>query len=160
MKDTILTYTANDVEFIKTKGCDKSWVLNKNRAENCAYLVCCHSRGADKRSAFLVGRKSDISFVCIDDSGNKRWAIEISEYASIDLPNVWEGWRNPVRYTTLEELGIDLSTLKFEKIQKIEKEEKQTEIKEIPPLSIEQAKEGISKKFDISPDQIEIVIKG
>ena len=66
----------------------------------------------------------------------------------------------PVRYTTLEELGIDPSTLKFEKIQKIEKEEKQTEIKKISPLSIEQAKEGISNFFDIPPDQIEIVIKG
>lgn len=156
MKDTILTYTANDVEFIKTKGCDKSWVLNKNRAENCTYLVCCHSRGANKRSAFLVGRKSKIRYVCIDDSGNKRWAIEISEYATIDLPDVWEGWHNPVHYTTLEDLGINPSTLKFEKIQKVEK---QTET-EIQPLSIEQAKEGISKKFDIAPEQIEIVIKG
>ena len=160
MENTILTFTANPLPFIKSKGCDKSWVLNTNRADNCTYLVCCHSRGANKGSAFLVGRKSDISFVCIDDSGNKRWAIEISEYASIDISDVWGGWQNPVHYTTLEELGINPSTLKFEKIQKIEKEEEQTEITEIPPLSIEQAKEGISKKFDISPDQIEIVIKG
>lgn len=148
MENTVLTYTKNDLEYIKSTGCDRSWVLNENRASSCKYLVCCHSQGAKQRNAFLVGLISQIR-----DTDENRWAIHISEYASIDIPDVWQGWRNPVRYTTLEELGIDPSTLKFEKLQK-------SEIKEIPPLSIDQAKEGISKKFDISPDQIEIVIKG
>lgn len=151
MENTVLTYTHNDLEYIKSKGCDDSWVLNQNRAGSCEYLVCCHSQGANKRNAFLVGLISRIRHV-----EEKRWAIHISKYASIDIPNIWKGWQNPVHYTTLKELGIEPSVLKFEKIEQEEK----TEIQEIPPLSIKQAKEGISKKFNISPDQIEIVIKG
>ncbi len=29
------------------------------------------------------------------------------------IPEKWGEWRNPVKYTTLEELGIDLDKLKF-----------------------------------------------
>lgn len=150
MENTVVTFTRNDLEYINLKGCDDSWVLNQKRAESCKYLVCCHSQGAKQRSAFLVGLINKVNLV-----GGNRWAIHISEYATVDVLNIWGGWQNPIRYTTLEELGIDPSTLKFEKIQKIEK---QPEI-EIQPLSIEQAKEGISKKFDIAPEQIEIIIK-
>lgn len=154
MKDTVLTFTANDLQYIKTIGCDHSWVLNNKRAGSCKYLVCCHSGGAKKGHAFVVGLISRIRFVCVDQhSGKDRWAIHISEYASIDIPNVWNGQHNPVRYTTLESLGIDISTLNFEKIQK-------TENSHVPSLSIEQAKEGIAKKFNVSPEQIEILIKG
>lgn len=148
MENTVLTFTANDLQYIKTNGYDDSWVLNENRAGSCTYLVCCHSEGAKKRHAFVVGLISRIR-----ESGEGRWAIHISEYASIDIPNVWKGWRNPVHYTTLEDLGIELSTLRFEKVQKTEKPD-------ISSLSIEQAKEGIAQKFNISPEQIEIVIKG
>lgn len=151
MENTILTYTRHDLEYIKTKGCDDSWVLNNNRAGSCKYLVCCHSEGAKQRNAFLVGLISRIRHV-----DGKRWAIHISQYASIDVPNVWGGWQNPVRYTSLEKLGIDASTLDFQKLL----ENRNIEPMEIPPLSIDQAKIAISKKFDVSPDQIEILIKG
>ena len=154
MEDTVVTFTANDLQYIKTNGCDNSWVLNKDRAGSCKYLVCCHSEGAKKRHAFVVGLISRIRFVCVDQhSGKDRWAIHISEYASIDIPNVWERWHNPVHYTTLKSLGIDISTLNFEKIQK-------TENSHVPSSSIEQAKEGIAKKYNVSPEQIEILIKG
>lgn len=123
MENTVLTYTRNDLEYIKFKGCDDSWVLNENRAGSCDYLVCCHSQGAKQKNAFLVGLISRIFHV-----GGKRWAIHISKYANIDVPNVWGGWQNPVHYTTLEELGIDPSTLKFEKLQDIEKIEMQLKL--------------------------------
>jgi hypothetical protein len=154
MADTIITFTRNQLQEIKAKGCDYSWVLSKDRARACKYLVCCHSEGARQRNAFLVALISGIRFDHVDDSGNKRWAIEISEYASIDIPNVWKkGSRNPVHYTSLEELGIDSSTIKFEKLQESEKSD-------IPLLTIEQAKEGLAKSFNLNTEQIEILIKG
>ncbi len=154
MEDTIITFTVHDLQYIKTHGCDQSWVLNKDRAGSCKYLICCHSEGAKKRNAFIVGLISRIRFVGEDDkSGKDRWAIHISEYASVDIPNVWKGWQNPVRYTSLEKVGIELSDLKFEKIHN-------NKNLDIPPLSIEQAKEGLAKKFNISPEQIDILIKG
>ncbi|MGB7444550.1 MAG: hypothetical protein WA919_26085 [Coleofasciculaceae cyanobacterium] len=94
-------------------------------------------------SWFFAFNRSLSSSSCASGSGR---------YSPSSLPS----WQNPVHYTTLEDLGIDPSTLKFEKIQKVEKQAET----EIQPLSIEQAKEGLSKKFGIAPEQIEIVIKG
>lgn len=82
-ENTVLTYTGHDLEYIKSKGCDHSWVLNQNRAGSCDYLVCCHSQGAKQRSAFLVGLISGVKPV-----DEERWAIHIYEYASVDIPNV------------------------------------------------------------------------
>lgn len=154
MENTITTFTRNQLQEIKAKGCDYSWVLSKDRARACKYLVCCHSEGARQRNAFLAALISGIRFDHVDDSGNKRWAIEISEYASIDIPNVWKkGSRNPVHYTSLDELGIDPSTLKFEKLP-LESGN------DINSLTIEQARQGLAKSFAVSPEQIEITIKG
>lgn len=152
MENTIITYTRNQLQEIKAKGCDYSWILNKQRAEKCKYLVCCHSEGAKKRDAFLVALINRIRQTDDDDKGNARWAIDFSEYVSIDLLNVWGGWQNPIHYTSLEKLGVDPSTLKFEKLQESETN--------IPSLTIEQARQGLAKSFAVNPEQIEILIKG
>jgi hypothetical protein len=152
MADTIITFTRNQLQEIKAKGCDYSWVLNKQRAEKCKYLVCCHSEGAKRRDAFLLALISGIRQVDDDANGKKRWDIEIFEYANIDLPNVWKGWQNPVHYTSLGELGIDSSTIKFKKLPESDNY--------IYSLTIEQARQGLAKSFAVNPEQIEILIKG
>jgi hypothetical protein len=119
MTDTIMTFTENDLETIKTKGGDFDWTVNRDKAGNCEYLVCCHSHGAKRgtaRTAFLVGLISEIvdSEIRADEGKAK---ICISEYAEINIPDVWGGWENPVHYTSLEELGINVSDLKFEKLE-------------------------------------------
>ena len=116
MENAVVTYTHHDLEYIKSKGYDNSWKLNQKRAGYCKYLVCCHSQDARKRNAFLVGLISKVELF-----EEERYAIYISEYASIDIPDVWKGWRYPVHYTSLEDLGIDISTLKFGKIEQEEK---------------------------------------
>lgn len=153
IKDTIVTYTRNQLQEIKNAGCDGSWVLNRDRAGACKYLVCCHSEGAEKGSAFLLGEISRIREEGVDDKGKNRWAIEISKYASINIPKMWGGWQNPVHYSSLEKLDINLSTIEFEKLQ--ESKENDT-----LPLTIEQAKQGLAKNFNLNIEQIEILIKG
>jgi hypothetical protein len=120
MTDTIMTFTENELETIKAKGGDYNWVLNQQNAGNCKYLVCCHSHGAKRgtaRTAFLVGLISKI----VDSetrSDEGRAKICISEYAEIDIPDVWKKiWQNPFKYTSLEELGINVSDLKFQKLE-------------------------------------------
>lgn len=152
MENTIITFTRNQLQEIKEKGYDYSWILNKQRAEKCKYLVCCHSEGAKRRDAFLVALINRIRQVDNDVKGNARWAIDISEYANIDLPNVWQGWQNPVHYTSLDELGIEPSSIRFKKLQESKND--------ISSLTIEQAKQGLAKSFAINPEQIEILIKG
>lgn len=60
------------------------------------------------RSAFLVGR---ISNVIPSPESEGRYLIHFSEYAPVNTPDPWQGDRNPVKYTTLEALGIDPSVL-------------------------------------------------
>jgi hypothetical protein len=93
----------------------------------------------------------------------QRWIIKISEYAVVDYPEAWGEWRNPVKYTTLEELGIDPKKLKFKPMP--------TPTKVLPPpappdrsktgaLTIAEAKAGLALQFGVPPEAIEILIKG
>jgi hypothetical protein len=124
--------------------------LAQDRAKKCKFLVCCSSQGANQKTSFLVGKISGTEFTYTGESGKDRYLVTISEYASIDIPNSWNGQQNPVRYTSLEELGIDLNSLNFEKISKPES----------TSFTIAQAKAGLAKNYGISEDNIEIIIKG
>ena len=150
MNSALQTFTENSLDDIRNRGGDYDWSLNQDRAKKCKFLVCCNSQGSDRKSSFLVGKISGAEFTRKGENGRKRYLIQISEYASIDVPDSWSGQQNPVRYTSLEELGIDLNNLKFEKISKPES----------ASFTIAQAKAGLAKHYGISEDNIEIVIKG
>ena len=83
------------------------------------YLVCTQNRHnpsfrtptAPHRAAFLIGR---ISSVVHSPERHDRWLITISEYLRMQHPEHLGKIRTstlPVWYTTLEELGIDLTAL-------------------------------------------------
>jgi hypothetical protein len=42
--------------------------------------------------------------------------FRISEYAQISIPDAWQGWRNPVHDSSLDELGINLRDLEFDAV--------------------------------------------
>jgi hypothetical protein len=151
MNTALQTFTGNSLEDILNRGGDYDWVLDQDRAKKCKYLVCCSSQGSNRKNSFLVGKISGAEFTYAGEDGkNRRYLITISEYASINIPDSWPGNQNPVRYTSLEELGIDLTNLKFEKVLK--------------PVSssftIAQAKAGLANHYGISEENIEIIIKG
>src|SRR5437870_3373686 len=102
---TVAVFEGNPVERILQVGGSASWVLNPYRVRQQEYLVCARSVDGKepKDSGFLVGKISGI----IPDPNrpdDNRWVIMISEYALIDVPNVWKGWQNPVHYADLESL--------------------------------------------------------
>lgn len=93
----------------------------------------------------------------------QRWIIKISEYALADYPEKWGEWRNPVKYTTLEELGIDLSKLKLTPMPA------PTKVLTPPPppdrpktgaLTIAEAKAGLALQFGVPAEAIDILIRG
>ena len=158
----IQTFTHHAFAEIVNKGGDYEWVLNQKRAETYRYLVCCSSVGVNRGSGFLVGKINGIEFFRVDEKGNNRYQICVSEVAAIDIPNLWSGQQNPVKYTSLEELGIDLSRLNFEDVAEIKSTFNSHQISETEciPLTIQQAKAGLAKKYGVSEDNIEILIKG
>lgn len=117
----VVTFTARPLPWILQDGGSRDWRLDADRARKMEYLVCtqnCHNPDfgapdAPHRSAFLIGRISDVVPSPFEPG---RWLIKISEYTipTPPIPNIWGKsghLRYPIWYTTLEELGIDLSGL-------------------------------------------------
>jgi hypothetical protein len=167
----IAVFTANSRDDILEVGGSVSWVVAEKQARRREFLVCIrNARDVDFHdhephgTAFLVGRISGLEPHGQDKKGMQRWIIKISEYAVVDYPEAWGEWRNPVKYTTLEELGIDLKKLKFKPMPT------PTKFLTPPPppparsktgaLTIAEAKAGLALQFGVPEDAIEILIKG
>lgn len=166
--NTIAVFTGKSLDHILKDGGSQSWVLDRNKAKHHEYLVCCRSgvewvEGPEQQgSAFLVGRISDV-VRSTETAG--RWLVKISAFARVDVPHAWQGWRNPVRYTTLSELGIDPAALLFEQMPDVDPAAQPLPLegsasKEVPPLTIAEAKRGLARTFGVNEDAIEITIRG
>lgn len=166
----IAVFTANSRDEILKVGGSASWVVAEKQARRREFLVCIrNARDVDFHdhephgTAFLVGRISGLKPYGIDKKGMQRFIIEISEYAIVDYPEAWGEWRNPVKYITLEELGVDPKKLKFKPMPE------RTKVLPPPPrpersktggLTIAEAKSGLALQFGVPPEAIEILIKG
>jgi hypothetical protein len=183
----IAVFTAKSKERTFEAGGSQSWVLNRRHARTLPYVVCVRNAhhlesGGDEPhgAAFLVGRVRDIIPSSEADKGDgekgDRWNIAITEYAEINVPDAWKGWRNPVRYTTSEELGIDPTTLEFKPMPPPSASPKNRrdrfswqpgDLVSVNPagetlrkLTIQEAKEGLAATFGVPPEAIEITIRG
>lgn len=173
--DTIIVFTARSPARIVREGGSQSWVLNVGRAKECSYLVCAQNRHNPDHAfedatephgaGFLIGKISKISR-SVEHTDGERWHIGISEYALIDKAGLWQGWRNPVRYTSLDELGIAPRKLKWQPMPEAAVQPAPAPV--MPPtgasstgrMTIEDAKKALAATFGVKPDAIEITIRG
>ncbi|WP_447742942.1 hypothetical protein [Variovorax boronicumulans] len=160
----ICVFTARGRERIFSEGGSKAWVLDSARAARIAYVVCVQNRGfsddwgevtAPAHAAFLVGKLDKVVEVPNESSNKSRYLLTFSEYAEIEVPDAWPGFRNPVWYTTLEEMNIDVSSLRFKPMPK-PGSDKEAEA----PLTIAEAKRRLALHFGVEPDDIEITVRG
>jgi hypothetical protein len=167
----IVLFTSETVETILSRGGTDGWVLSPKRAGTRKYVVCCRKtawnnkkEGIAHRAAFLIGlisglqKKPDSE----NDRGQPRFLIELSEYATFDFERaeVWDkDSRNPVSYKTLGELGIDLRGLKF-KPMPVPAASAKPGSTGVAPMTIADAKKALAATFGISPDDVEITIRG
>jgi hypothetical protein len=180
--EATIIFTAKSVERILREGGTSSWRLDRNHARRCPYAICTRNARADwvegpeaHHSAFLIGRVSDVVRCPAtpenNESPNHRYLIEFSEFARVDMPNVWHGDRNPVRYGTLEDFGIDPEKLTWEKMPPVPavipymSMEIEDDENELPPgpvrgLTMAEAKQGLALTFNVPPSSIEITIRG
>ena len=173
-KDTIVVFTARSPGRIIDEGGSQAWVLNPVRAKLCRWLVCTQNRHNPDHefsdatephgAAFLVGKISAIR-QSSEEGARDRWIIEISEAARVNLPDVWQHWRNPVRYVPLAELGIRVDDLEFQPVTGAEHsraEEGRASPAPWPPatLTISEAKKALAATFGVKPDAVEITIRG
>jgi hypothetical protein len=165
----IMVYTSRSKDEMLAAGGSAAWKLGA-RARQCRYLVCTWNPGGEHaqprtelshREAFLVGLISSIESAPLpDDPG--RSIIRFSQFALLRKPNVWNGHRNPVAYTSLHELGIDPDTLKFEPVPpaSVAPSVPSPVVQFSTPLTIAQAKEALATTYGVSPQAIEITIRG
>jgi hypothetical protein len=178
-EEIAVVFTAKSVGRILREGGTSAWRLDRNHARRCAYVVCTRNTQAAwaegteaHRSAFLVGKISDV-VPCKPTPENheardNRFLIKFSEYAQVNVPEVWTGERNPVKYRSPETLGIDFSALKWEQMPKHASEpealgktvlvDKAGVIER--PLTIAEAKSRLALAFNVQPEAIEITIRG
>lgn len=158
MGEVIEVLTYKSIETILEVGGTQSWTLDRKRAAGCDYVVMC--RNANTRdaegpeahgTAFMVGKVKDV-VPSTDTEG--RWLIQISEYATVNVPDSWEG-RNPVAYwqerdfrKTPEYEGIDFNSLDFRPLPQRER-----------GLTISEAKAGLAIGLNVPESAIEIVIR-
>lgn len=167
--NAVTVFTARGPAVILREGGTQAWVLDPKRVRLCEFAVCTQNRGfkddwgqatEPHQAAFMVGRISEV--VPTPEPGRPgRWLIRFSEYAEVQIPHVWPGARNPVWYTTLEDLGIDLASLTFQPMPEAEV----TSLLEQPsapvrPLNLVEAKQGLAAFFGVNVDDITITIKG
>src|SRR6516164_7105087 len=104
-------------------GGSAAWHLDPARARQCDYVLMTRNarderleRGSTEphRSAFLVGR---LSQVVPDPERPQRYRLKFSDYALVNIPNVWSGNRNPVAYGRLEDFGINPNALDWQPMQ-------------------------------------------
>lgn len=157
MSDTVVVLTSKSIETMFQEGGSGHWVASKDRIERSKYLLAVrhgHSGWSEDdkphNTAFVIGR--NLSVLPGDDD---RIIIGFREYALINEPNVWPGNRNPVAYLNLEDIGIDVSSLKWLPFP----EHQVVEENRAKPLTIEEAKLGLAKALGISKDCIEITIR-
>lgn len=170
-EEVLAVFTAQSVERCLKNGGTQSWKLDRGHAKRCRYVILCRNAytnwGDGKEphgTAFMIGRIADV----VPSRDNKdRWLVTFDQYARIDLPNIWKGWRNPIRYTTFEELGVSLEGIQFQPMPHVDDNPKaehdafsHREDGSQLHLTIAEAKQELAKTFGVSPDAIEITIRG
>ncbi|HWZ42412.1 MAG TPA: hypothetical protein VNW97_03005 [Candidatus Saccharimonadales bacterium] len=115
---------------------------------------------------FLIGKIRDVA-PCAptpenNESPKNRYLIQFSEFEQVSIADVWKGDRNPVKYATLAELGIDTSRLTWEKIPEPDASAiaGPTTRTGPMPLTMAEAKKGLALTFGVTPEAIEITVRG
>ena len=165
--EVMMIFTAKSVESCLEVGGTQSWVLDRAHAKRCKYVILCRNAYTDwgdgkepHGTAFMIGRIYDVVPSTETDG---RWLVKFDKYARLDLKDYWKGWRNPVRYTTLEDLSLTLDDMNFEQMPKVTETIKDGELKSVQTLgglTIADAKKGLAITFNVNPTAIDIIIHG
>lgn len=165
-EDAIVVLTARGLETILEEGGSQAWVLDAKRAAKSEYVVCVQNRGfkddwghvsAPHHTAFMVGRLKDVVH-SKQEGSEHRWLLTFSEYAEIDISDAWPGHRNPVLYTSLKSLNIDLATLKFQPMP-VQEPKAEPVGRSSGALTLSEAKKGLALTFGVEPSDIEITVR-
>jgi hypothetical protein len=177
--NALIVFTAKSVSLILEQGGTESWALSPASMRDVRYVVCTRNtdRNLDEEigprteahgEAFLVGKVSGLKQVKVQNN-RKRYLVQMSEYAHVSEPNFWTGDRNPTRYSDTDALrsrGIDVEKLDWHPMPDLDAVfvQPNSQVVAAPSanggLTIADAKRGLSLKFGVPEEAIQIVING
>jgi hypothetical protein len=168
-KDVVMVLTSKCLGTMLAEGGSGNWKANEDRIRRCRWIVAVRNRHTDwsegkeeHGTAFLVGR---VAGVKISAEHEDRLVIVFDRYAALNAPNVWpNGFRNPVCYTTLEDLGINSEELKWKEFPgssraAVSLKDEATEERQLPSAVLEKAKLMIAASLSIAPSAVKISIQ-
>jgi hypothetical protein len=165
----ILVFTSRTIERMEAEGGSQAWVLDAMRARTYPYIVCSWNpkgefaqanQGIEHGKAFLV---ASITAVEPAPESPDRYILRFAEFARISGgPKVWNGKRNPVNYTALSNLRIDLKSLTFETATKptVSELPASSLMSSLAPLPISAVKPRLAAYYNVPVDAVEIIIRG
>lgn len=176
-ENAVMVFTGRPPEQILAEGGTQAWVLSARRARMCNYVVCVQNRDTLERfsptephnMAFMIGKITEVALASPDeqpedgDDKPERYIIKFRKYVriAIDATALRQGNRNPVSYIDLIALGINPEFLDFSEHSAPVAEPIAPEAAvEDRPLTLAQARNGLALTFGVSPDAIEITIRG
>ncbi len=172
--ECVVVFTFRGVERIVREEGTSAWRLDPIRAGHCAYAVCTRNKYSpypvegdeEHGSAFLIGKVRDVVLARDPkEAAAGRFLIRFREYASINVPHAWKGDRNPVKYGTLKELGINPAGLDWKPMPSAGFPQRAAQHPPdagdvVRPLTMLAAKQGLALTFNVPPEAIEIIVRG
>lgn len=154
--EVVRVFTSSSLEEILEDGGTGWWKINEFHVTKCKYAICIQNNNgprksigkqgtyADQNTGFIIGQISKI----VKDDESKRKLMCFNRYAQIEIKNMKLDNRNPVSYMNFADLKINIDELVFQDIPN----------KKIAPLTIDEAKQGLSLQYGIDCSQIKIEI--
>lgn len=153
--NTLALFTSEGVTDIGAKGGSSAWKGNPIRMGEMTYLVLYQNRrhkwgcGTHRHgSRFLIGRITGVEELD-DDPGRCLIKIDLNQIALCDVPGRWPGNQNPIMYTTLGDLGVDVEKLVWCSLTRRPNQ---------PQSIIDDAKRRIAKDLNIEPSHVQVTI--
>ena len=158
----IAVFTEKSLDDLLRQGGSGPWVGAEPRMKAQRYIVCVRKTkpgSVDHGTLFMISKIKGVVEHGYDKRGQQRWFVEFGDYAVLNVKTEWS-WRNPVKYTTLEQLGIAINKVKFQAGPTALVLPPIVDASAVKPLTIAEAKAGLAVKFGVDPDAIDIHIKG
>ena len=119
-KDVVMVFTSKSIETMLREGGSGNWKASEKKLCRCVWIVAARNRHARRRegneehgSAFLIGRIVGLK-PSVNPEQPNRFVIAFDRYGELNIPNAWrKGNGDPVAYTTLDDLGIDLKEIRW-----------------------------------------------
>jgi hypothetical protein len=167
--DVVMVLTSKSFDTMVAEGGSGDWRANEDQIRKCRWIVAARNRHSDwaqgdeaHGTAFLIGK---IVGVKPSPDVPGRVVILFNQYADLNIPTAWDGQRNPVAYTTLNDLALDAAALDWKpfpnssQLQPSSSQNNPSAESVAPALVLERAKLMIAEALSIKPSNIEITIR-